>query len=210
MPSFQVLVLGFAVGFLSPFPDSLPQLFLRCFPYALAFGLSPSNPLPFVRFSSGSGYSASASSFPSLPGSASQRLPRCALPLSLLWLSPFFPARFPVLSFPVLVLGFLFVSFRPSLIRSHSRSSGAYFQLSLSVFSASLPLSFVRFRFSISLLSLCFFFSLFFPFLPHSGFFSMTLPLSLLGFPRSLPPGFPFVPSRFRYSAFCLFPFVLP
>ena len=43
-------------GFLSPFPDSLPQLFLRCLPYAFAFafGLSPSDPHPFVRFSSGS------------------------------------------------------------------------------------------------------------------------------------------------------------
>ena len=40
MPSFQVLVLGFADGFLSPFLDSLPQLFLKCFPYAFAFGLS--------------------------------------------------------------------------------------------------------------------------------------------------------------------------
>ena len=64
MPSFQVLVLGFADGFLSPFPDSLPQLFLRCLPRAFAFGLFPSNPLSFVRFSSGSGYLASVSSFP--------------------------------------------------------------------------------------------------------------------------------------------------
>ena len=39
MPSFQIPVLGSTVGFLSPLPDSLPQLFLRCFPYAYAFGL---------------------------------------------------------------------------------------------------------------------------------------------------------------------------
>ena len=64
MPSFQIPVLGFAVGFLSPFPDSLPQLFLRCLPYALAFGLFPFDPLSFVHFSSGSDYSASVSSFP--------------------------------------------------------------------------------------------------------------------------------------------------
>ena len=64
MLSFQVLVLGSADGFLSPLPDSLPQLFLRCLPYASAFGLFPSNPFPFVRFSSGSGYLASVSSFP--------------------------------------------------------------------------------------------------------------------------------------------------
>ena len=41
-------------------------------------------------------------------------------------------------SVQVPVLGSLFVSFRPSLIRSHSCSSGAYLMLSLSVF----PLSF--------------------------------------------------------------------
>ena len=87
MPSFQVPVLGFAVCFLSPFPDSLPQLFLRCLPHALAFGLSPSNPLSFVRFSSGSGYSASASSFPLFP----------ALPHSSFSGAPF---RFRFFGFP--------------------------------------------------------------------------------------------------------------
>ena len=64
MPSFQVPVLGFADGFLSPLPDSLPQLFLRCLPCALAFGLSASGPFPVVLFPSASGYSASVSSFP--------------------------------------------------------------------------------------------------------------------------------------------------
>ena len=53
-----------SVRFLSPFPASLPQLLVRCLPHALAFGLSPSDPLPFVRFSSGSDYSALCSSFP--------------------------------------------------------------------------------------------------------------------------------------------------
>ena len=48
-------------------------------------------------------------------------------------------------SFRFLVLGFLFVSFRPSLLRSHSCSSGADLVLSLSVFSASDPLTFARF-----------------------------------------------------------------
>ena len=64
MLSFQVPVLGSTVGFLSPFLDSLPQLFLKCLPYAFAFGLFPFDPFPFVRFSSGSYYSASVSSFP--------------------------------------------------------------------------------------------------------------------------------------------------
>ena len=52
MPSFQVPVLGLADGFLSPFPDSLPQLFLRCLPYAFALGpfrfrFASFRPLPF-------------------------------------------------------------------------------------------------------------------------------------------------------------------
>ena len=50
-------------------------------------------------------------------------------------------------SFPVPVLSFLFVSFRPSLLRSHSCSTGACLPLSLPTFSVPLPLSFVRFRF---------------------------------------------------------------
>ena len=39
------------VCFLSSFPVSLPQLFHRCLPYAIAIGLFPSPPLSFVRFS---------------------------------------------------------------------------------------------------------------------------------------------------------------
>ena len=54
--SSPVLRTRLPVRFLSPFPDSLPQLFLRCLPCAFAFGLFPSDLLPFVRFSSGSGY----------------------------------------------------------------------------------------------------------------------------------------------------------
>ena len=139
MPSFQVPVLGFADGFLSPFPDSLPQLFLRCLPCAFAFGLSPSDPFPFVPFSSGSGYSASASSFP-----LSSRFPPHSGSSSVL------PLRFRFLGFPrsfrpdfscllsrFFVLGFLFVSFRPSQFRSHSCSTGASLLLSLSGFSLS-------------------------------------------------------------------------
>ena len=64
MPSSQVPVLSSTDGFLSPFPDSLPQLFLRCLPRAFAFGLFPFLPHSFVRFRSGSGYLASVSSFP--------------------------------------------------------------------------------------------------------------------------------------------------
>ena len=105
-------------------------------------------------------------------------------------------------SFPVSVLGFLFVSFRPALIRSHSCSSGASLLLSPSGFSPSDPLSFVRFSsgsgYSASVAS--------FPF--TSGFASQWLPpcsasaLAFTVFPRSSQPGFPCFLSRFSYSAF--------
>ena len=45
--SFPVPVLSFAVCFLSPFPDSLPQLFLRCLLPAFAFRIFR---FPFVSF----------------------------------------------------------------------------------------------------------------------------------------------------------------
>ena len=80
MPSFQVPVLGFAVRFLSPFPDSLPQLFLRCLPYAFAFGLfrfrsTFFRPLLFRLRLLGFLFLP----FLFLPVSASQWLPQCAL-----------------------------------------------------------------------------------------------------------------------------------
>ena len=52
-PVSRVFFPGFrtrlSVSFLSSFPDSLPQLFLRCLPYAFAFGLFPFRSLSFVR-----------------------------------------------------------------------------------------------------------------------------------------------------------------
>ena len=139
MSSFQVPVLGFAVRFFSLFPASLPQPFHRC--CLSVFRLpcfSTSVPLSFVRFPFASSYSAFCSSFPPLPGSALQLLSRCPSPLSLprspLSLLPdfsCFPSRF-------LYSALLLVSFHPSLIRSHSCSSGASLMLSLSGF----PLSF--------------------------------------------------------------------
>ena len=181
MPSFQVPVLGFADGFLSPFPDSLPQLFLRCLPCAFAFGLFPSNPFSFVHFSSGSGYSASVSSFPLSPRfrltvASSVRpfrsrffgFPRSSRP------------DFSCLLFRFFVLGFLYVSFRPSLIRSHSCSSSASLLLSPSGFSPSDLLSFVRFSSGSDYSAFCFFLSSFFPSPPHSGFPGAPFLLSLL------------------------------
>ena len=124
MLSFQVPVLGSTVGFLSPFLDSLPQLFLKCLPYAFAFGLFPFDPFPFVRFSSGSGYLASVSSFP-----LSSRF-------RLTVASPVPPLRFRFLAFPVL-----------SSLISHAFFPGSRTWLSdgfLSSFPASLPQLFHR------------------------------------------------------------------
>ena len=90
--SFPVLRTRLSVCFLSPFPDSLPQLFLRCLPCALAFGLFPFpsaffRPLLF-RFRL---LSFLFRPFLFLPVSASQMLPRCCL-------SAFASLLFPVLS----------------------------------------------------------------------------------------------------------------
>ena len=145
MSSFQVPVLGFAVRFFSLFLASLPQPFHKCLPSNFFPVFSTSVPLSFVRFSSASSYSALCSSFPSLPGSALQLLSRCPAPLSL----PRFPLSlrpdFSCLPSRFLYSALLMVSFRPSLIRSRSCSSGAYLVLSLSVFSLPIRLSFVRF-----------------------------------------------------------------
>ena len=145
-------------------PVSRRFLFLPCI---LRFLSSPS--------SRTSGYSASCSSFQPSIGSASQWLSqRPALTSQLLRIFPFHPVWFPIQSFRFCLFGSLFVSFRASLIRSHSRSSGACF------FSPSSPqvpfracpcrsLPFVRVRFRARLLSLCFFLSL------HPGFPSQSV-----------------------------------
>ena len=96
------------------------------------------------------------------------------------------------------------------MIRSHSCSSGASLLLSLSGFSPSVPLSFVRFSFgsdySASVSSV--------PVLPASA--SQWLPrcfrsaFRLPGLSSSLPPGFPCFRFDSRYLAFCSFPFILP
>ena len=107
-------------------------------------------------------------------------------------------------------LASLFVSFRPSLIHSHSCSSGAYFRLSPSVFSASRPLSFVRFRSASGYLAFCFFLS-------FSSRFRLTAAFPVLRF-RSRFPSFPLLPGLISHAflpvpstrLFCWFPFVLP
>ena len=198
MPSFQVLVLGFADGFLSPFPDSLPQLFLRCLPHALAFGLSPSDPLPFVRFSSGSGYLAFLffRSFSS----------RCRLtaafpvppsPLSLPWLSTSVPPGFPC--FPSIFSTWLFCRF--PFVPPSSAPAAASLVLAFLRFLASpsfpafsVPLPFVRFCFPSGYSAFCFFLSV----LPASAS-QRHLPCCLSAFASLLSP---FFPARFPVPSF--------
>ena len=106
--SFPVLRTRLSVCFLSSLPASLPQLFHRCFPYALAFGLSPFLLLSFVCICSGSNYSAFRS-FLSLSSPLCLTVAFRMLPFSLSAsrLFHFRSARFPVLRFYFQVLGFL-------------------------------------------------------------------------------------------------------
>ena len=113
-------------------------------------------------------------------------------------------------SFQVPVLGFLFVSFRSTLIHSHSCFSGDSLVLSLSGLSASSSLSFVRVLFASSYLAFCFFRSLLLGFASQWLFQCFGSSFRLYRFPHSLLPDFSCIPSWFRYLAFCLFPFILP
>ena len=124
--SFPVPVLSFAVCFLSPFPDSLPQLFLRCLPSDLSSGIFRSASasfrpllLPFRLLSP------LLLPFCPLAVSPHSRLFVQARFLSSPSLFPFIHGWFPIRFVRFCLLSFLFVSFRPSLLRSHSRSTGA-------------------------------------------------------------------------------------
>ena len=125
--------------------------------------------------------------------------------------STFSSAWFPMLLFRFPVLGFLFVSFRPPLIRSHSRSSGAYLLLSPSA--TSLPIRFLSFA---SLPGLDYSASVSFRsassrLLPHSGYFrcsASAFASSVFPVPSG-PVSRAFFPGS-SYLAFCSFPFALP
>ena len=112
--------------------------------------------------------------FPLLPGSASHCVIRCSVPLSIPCLFP----SFRLISHPFFrlsVLGMLFVSFCSSLLRSHSRSTGAHFCFRFRVFPFSL-LSFVRFRSGSS-------YSAFRFFLSCSSLFCLTVTFQVLASP---------------------------
>ena len=161
---------------------------------------------PFVHFS----FSTALLGFLFLPFrlsvSASQWLCQCRLS-SHFHASPFFPVWFLIHSFLVHLLGSLFVSFRPSLLRSHSRSTSACLLLSLSAF----PLI-IDFLSSVSS-SVLTTWSLFLPF--HSFWFYLTVVFPVydvafaIRFPLSFRPNLSCLSSRFLYLASCLFLFAL-
>ena len=209
MLSFPVLVLSSLFVSFRPSLIRFPQLFLRCFPYALAFGI--------FRFPS-----------------ASFRPLLFRLRLLSLLLLPFRTSRLrltvasPVRRFPSRFHGFPRSS-RPGFPCLASGSRTRLAVCFLSSFLASLPqlfheclpsafafglfpfppVSFVPFGSGFDYSAFCFSF----PFLPASAsqwLPQCALPLSLPGSPRSLQPDFSCFPSRFWYSALCLFPFALP
>ena len=106
--------------------------------------------------------------------------------LSVLRIFPFHPVWFPIQSFRFCLFSSLFVSFRSSLIRSHSRASGARF------FSPSSPqvpfrmgpcrlLPFVRLRFRASATQPSVSSFPFIPFSPHSWYSGAHLSTILYG-----------------------------
>ena len=129
-------------------------------PNAASFPLSDLRCFRFLSSASvlDSDYSASVSSF---PFSSCIRLTVAFTVLAFRFRFLRFPRSvlpgFPCIPFRFRYSASLYVSFHPSLIRSHSRSSGAYLQLSLLAFSASLPLSFVRFFSASGYSAFCFF-----------------------------------------------------
>ena len=160
-----------------------------------AASLPLSDPLCFGILSSasvlGSDYSASVLPFLLFPSPPHSSFLGAPSPLSLPWLSPFSPTRFPVSSVSVLRtrLPVCFLSSLP--VSPHSRSTGASLPFSLPVFSTSDPLPFVRFSSGSGYSAFRLSFPLF-PFSPvggsygasflfRSACFHAVLPISVLG-----------------------------
>ena len=117
---------AFLYCFLSSFPASLPQPFGRCSSLALTQDVSPWLPLSFDHFR----FRLSTTQLLFFLSSFLLLSPHRWLNqlLGSAFAFPFFlflPAWFPVLDLRFQVLSFLFVSFRPSLLHSHSCSTGA-------------------------------------------------------------------------------------
>ena len=174
--------------------------------YAASFPLSDLRCFRFLSSASvlDSDYSASALPFLFFPVLPHSCFPGAPSPLSLPRFPPSLRPGFPCLPSGFLYSASLLVSFCPSLIHSHSCSSGAYLVLSLSVFplplrflsSASLPVPATQ--------------PLFLPFLFLPVSASQWLIRCCLSafrlpcFSPSAPPGFPCFASASSYSA-CLF-----
>ena len=145
-----------------------------------------------------------------LPVSASQWLPRCdpSAHASLAFPRSSQPG-FPCLLSRFFVLGFLFVSFHPTRLRSHSCSTGAslLFRIlssaSLPGFSACLPLPFGRIDLLLTTQPSVLSFPLF-PISPDGGSLGARPFLSSLSLSSDLRPVSK-PSSRFRYSASCDF-----
>ena len=137
-------------------PTAVRQVLAFRFPSGILLGFR----LSFVHFHFRFRLLSLCSSFSEFPCFALQPAFQVLLTLfSLRQLSPFVTPGFPCVSPGSSVLGFLFVSFRPSLLRSHSCSAGA--RLSVPLWrSPWLPHSFVRFCFRLQLLSVLLFLSL--------------------------------------------------
>ena len=164
-----------------------------------------SDPRCFLELSSdsvlGSDYSASVSSVPFLPDFASQWLIRCTVSAFASTVFHIPSAWFPMLSSGFSYLASLFVSFRSSLFRSHSCSTGAYLRFRFDIFRflsahfRSLPFHFQLLGFLLLpfLLSTC---------MPCSGFLVSAVPLAFSSVSSSNPPGFPCFSSDYKYLAF--------
>ena len=149
MPSFPVLRTWLSVCFLSPFPDSLPT----AVPQVLTFCFRFRSFLLLFRFLSSASVLLTAT-WPLFLTFRSSRLCLTAASPALRFRLRFhgFPRSsrpgFPCLCFPVFVLGFLFVSFHPTRLRSHSCSTGASLLFRFRFFSGLFP--FLRFLSSAS------------------------------------------------------------
>ena len=131
---------------------------------------------------------------------------------------PFVPFVFPLPSrlishtlLPVLLTQLsCIVSFRPSLLRSRSRSAGAHLSLSLEMSLHGFCFLSSASALGFQLLSFCFFISSFPLFLPHSWPSSASRSAFAFRSSSFFQPSFPCFLSDFEYFAFCSFPFVLP
>ena len=111
---------------------SLPLLFGFPLRFPVASSFFPFTTSAFASFVSGSGYSASCSSFQPSAGSASQWLSqRPELTFRFLRIFPFRSAWFPIRTSGSAYSALLFVPFRSSPLRSHSRSTGAAFSFGI-------------------------------------------------------------------------------